>query len=101
MRGRVCCCVVVISLKLNFVSWESFGRPRREEFDSLSGVSEKSDEFGATAEFRRRTVDVNLFPLDCMLPVSMYFACAYRYTWNREIVFNSQKLVKRRGRVAA
>lgn len=33
-------------------------------------------------------------------PVSMsvvaVVAVAYRYTWNREIVFNSQKLVKRR-----
>lgn len=28
--------------------------------------------------------------------VSMTYTCAYRYTWNREIVFNSQKLVKRR-----
>lgn len=92
-----CCYLVEVEFRV-------FGKvlgAHGEEFDSLSGVSEKSDEFGATAEFRRRTVDVNLLPLDCMLPVSMYFACAYRYTWNREIVFNSQKLVKRRGRVAA
>lgn len=40
--------------------------------------------------------------LDCLLPVSMYVvAFAYRYTWNREIVFNSQKLVKRRPKLAA
>lgn len=64
-------------------------------------AEKKSDEFGATAEFRCRTVDVNLFPLDCMLPVSMTVAFAYRYTWNREIVFNSQKLVKRRAKIAA
>uniref|UniRef100_A0A182QDW2 Uncharacterized protein n=1 Tax=Anopheles farauti TaxID=69004 RepID=A0A182QDW2_9DIPT len=38
-------------------------------------------------------------------PVSMsvvaVVAVAYRYTWNREIVFNSQKLVKRRPALAA
>lgn len=40
--------------------------------------------------------------LDRLLPVSMYVvAFAYRYTWNREIVFNSQKLVKRRPKLAA
>lgn len=69
----------------------------------ICGSPATCDALSLVGDPRTRTVDViSERNLDRLLPVSMYVvAFAYRYTWNREIVFNSQKLVKRRPKLAA